>query len=76
MLPVSSGLELRMTLAQASQRTGPKLCVGIARQATKATLRLNNLGQAYNLGNGVEKDTAEAARWWQKAAEQGLAKAQ
>jgi len=35
-----------------------------------------NLGQAYNLGNGVEKDTAEAARWWQKAAEQGLAKAQ
>src|ERR1700730_1982829 len=40
-LPVSSGLEPRMTLAQASQRTQPKLCVGIARQATKATQRLN-----------------------------------
>jgi TPR repeat protein len=38
---VSSGLELRITLAQASQRTPPKLCVGIARQATKATQRLN-----------------------------------
>src|SRR5450631_535517 len=41
MLPVSSGLELRITLAQASQRIPPKLCVGIARQATKATQRLN-----------------------------------
>jgi Sel1 repeat len=75
-LPVSSGLELRITLAQASQRISARLCVGIAKQATKATQRLYDLGQAYNLGDGVEKDPAEAARWWQKAAEQGIAKAQ
>ena len=35
-----------------------------------------DLGQAYSLGDGVAKDTAEAAHWWQKAAEQGVAKAQ
>jgi len=35
-----------------------------------------NLGVAYGNGEGVPQDSAEAAKWWQKAAEQGLAEAQ
>ena len=35
-----------------------------------------NLGVAYGKGEGVPQDSAEAAKWWQKAAEQGLAEAQ
>jgi uncharacterized protein len=34
------------------------------------------LGCAYELGEGVEKDYAEAVRWYRKAAEQGNAFAQ
>jgi len=30
-----------------------------------------NLGSAYNLGVGVPKDYAEAAKWYRKAADQG-----
>jgi TPR repeat protein len=39
----------------------------------KAQLRL---GHMYKDGNGVAKDPAKAAHWWQKAAEQGNAEAQ
>lgn len=35
-----------------------------------------NLGRRYLLGEGVEKNPAEAVKWWRKAAEQGLAEAQ
>ena len=31
----------------------------------------NNLGEACANGNGVPKDSAEAAKWWLKAAERG-----
>lgn len=31
-----------------------------------------NLGYSYELGHGVQADTAEAARWYRMAAEQGL----
>lgn len=33
------------------------------------------LGLAYEIGNGVEKDTAEAKHWFKKAADQGYEKA-
>ena len=36
----------------------------------------NNLGTRYSKGEGVPKDEAKAAQWYQKAAEQGLAVAQ
>lgn len=35
-----------------------------------------NLGDRYYNGEGVTKDSAEAVRWWRKAAEQGVAEAQ
>ncbi len=35
-----------------------------------------SLGLCYSLGQGVSKDTAEAAKWFRKAAEQGNASAQ
>ncbi len=35
-----------------------------------------NLGAAYDNGIGVERDIQQALHWYQKAAEQGLAKAQ
>lgn len=35
-----------------------------------------NLGIAYDTGNGVAKDHAEAAKWYYKAALQGHARAQ
>jgi uncharacterized protein len=35
-----------------------------------------NLGQSYMQGEGVQKDPAEAVKWWREAAEQGFAKAQ
>ena len=35
-----------------------------------------NLGVMYARGDGVEKDPAEATRWYRKAAEQGHAEAQ
>ncbi|MGM0593113.1 MAG: tetratricopeptide repeat protein [Pseudomonadota bacterium] len=35
-----------------------------------------NLGAAYDNGMGVERDVDRALHWYQKAAEQGLAKAQ
>jgi len=34
------------------------------------------LGEAYELGQGIPKDTAEAARWYYRAANQGCADAQ
>ena len=34
------------------------------------------LGRMYAAGQGVEQDPAEAAKWYQKAAEQGVAEAQ
>jgi hypothetical protein len=34
------------------------------------------LAKAYHLGEGTEKDEAQAVRWWAKAAEKGLANAQ
>ena len=36
----------------------------------------NSLGLIYYIGEGVPKDTAEAAKWYRKAAEQGNAPAQ
>ena len=36
----------------------------------------NNLGVAYQNGQGLVKDDAEAVKWYRKAAEQGLALAQ
>ena len=36
----------------------------------------HRLGWTYQLGNGVPKDTDEALKWFQRAAEQGLAIAQ
>ncbi len=36
----------------------------------------NNLGVCYQAGEGVQKDLAEAAKWFRRAAEQGDAKAQ
>ena len=36
----------------------------------------HKLGLAYYNGDGVEKNYAEAVRWWRKAAEQGSLKAQ
>lgn len=36
----------------------------------------NIVGDAYDGGNGVERDPAKAREWWTKAAEQGFAKAQ
>ncbi|MEI6399130.1 MAG: hypothetical protein WCO71_10190, partial [Pseudomonadota bacterium] len=36
----------------------------------------NNLGAAYDSGEGVGKDQAEAVKWWRKAANQGDAKSQ
>src|SRR5260221_133949 len=36
----------------------------------------NKLGYAYEYGKGVPKDETEAVRWYQKAADQGYAKAQ
>ena len=36
----------------------------------------NNLGLMFELGQGVTRDYAEAARWYRKAAEQGEALAQ
>lgn len=35
-----------------------------------------SLGQAYDSGNGVPRDAAEAAKWYRKAADQGNAEAQ
>ena len=35
-----------------------------------------NLGVGYYKGEGVAKDQAEAVKWYRKAAEQNLAKAQ
>ena len=35
-----------------------------------------NLGACYKNGIGVEKDPAEAVKWYRKAADQGIAKAQ
>ena len=35
-----------------------------------------NLGIMYDLGDGIPKDQAEAAKWYRKAAEQGYAEAQ
>jgi hypothetical protein len=35
-----------------------------------------NLGNMYDFGKGVLKDAKQAASWYQKAAEQGYAKAQ
>lgn len=37
---------------------------------------MRNVGQLYRLGQGVERDPAEAARWFERAAELGLANAQ
>src|ERR1700680_3496474 len=34
------------------------------------------LAKAYHLGEGIEKDEAQAVRWWEKAAEHGDATAQ
>jgi TPR repeat protein len=34
-----------------------------------------NLGNMYDFGKGVLKDAKQAASWYQKAAEQGYAKA-
>ena len=34
------------------------------------------LGYCYNYGTGVERDEAEAVKWYRKAAEQGYAEAQ
>ena len=34
------------------------------------------LGLHYHFGRGVSKDDAEAAKWWRKAAEQGISIAQ
>ena len=36
----------------------------------------HNLGYAYDIGQGVPQDYAQAAAWYRKAAEQGLAAAQ
>ena len=36
----------------------------------------HDLGIAYDLGHGVQKDHSEAVRWWTKAAEAGLANSQ
>ncbi|HEY9548828.1 MAG TPA: tetratricopeptide repeat protein, partial [Kiloniellaceae bacterium] len=36
----------------------------------------SNLGFYYMKGEGVERDPAEAARWWRAAADQGLPQAQ
>jgi hypothetical protein len=33
---------------------------------------MNNLGALYENGEGVPKDAAEAARWYQKAADAGF----
>ena len=35
-----------------------------------------NLGQMYQMGQGVPQDNAEAVKWYRKAAEQGFAPAQ
>ena len=43
----------------------------IARQGNKAAQY--GLGKLYEYGKGVEKDYAEAARWYKKSAEQGYA---
>jgi TPR repeat protein len=44
-------------------------------EAGNATAQFN-LGVMYDLGHGVAKDYAEAAKWYRKAAEQGYAEAQ
>ena len=44
-------------------------------EAGNATAQYN-LGLLYDKGQGVPQDDQEALRWWRKAAEQGLAKAQ
>ena len=36
----------------------------------------NNLGGCYRVGLGVKKDDLEAMKWYQKAADQGVAEAQ
>ena len=36
----------------------------------------NNLGEMYHDGEGVDRDLAEAVKWYQKAAENGFVEAQ
>ena len=36
----------------------------------------NNLGTCYAMGEGVEKDEAEAEKWFRRAADQGYPPAQ
>ncbi len=46
----------------------------LARQGDPAAER--NIGHMYRLGRGVERDPAEAVKWYRRAAEKGLARAQ
>jgi TPR repeat protein len=60
-----------------SPRSPRKACVCCAQRRTAdIALAQHNLGQALLQGNGVVEDPSEAARWFTKAAEQGLAVAQ
>jgi TPR repeat protein len=44
-----------------------------AKAATGDSSAQNNLGICYATGRGVEKDPAQAMKWWQQAADQGNA---
>jgi len=55
----------------------PKPLDGIAKPPGAGLSMLNfNLGVMYEEGQGVARDTAEAARWYRQAAERGLPMAQ
>jgi hypothetical protein len=54
--------------------TAYRLWLPLAEQGSKSAQF--NLGQMYNMGQGVMQDHANAVKWYRKAAEQGVASAQ
>ena len=53
-----------------------KATAKVEKHTRKLAEAQNNLGLMYEFGHGVEKNYAEAVRWYTKAAEQGYASAQ
>lgn len=64
-------------LGQETGTTSSEQIASVERHAPSSNAQAEyNRGQSFAVGDGVPKDLAEAAKWFRKAAEQGLAVAQ
>jgi hypothetical protein len=73
----NSALECHILKVRACRKATRQRPAGIARLLTRGTPKAQFLlGIAYQIGEGVSQDYAQAAFWYRKAAEQGHEQAQ